>query len=116
MARNKKKHENPEDYAGSAVAFVASLDHDATQHAHTDDVGTTWLVDNGADCHCSSVLSDFTNLKTSMGTVSGIDCEIKGLGDVIINVSNTEENRVAITLKDVLFVPALEGRSKGAYL
>ena len=51
-----------------------------------------------------------------MGIVSGIDCEVKGLGDVTINVSNAEEKSVAITLKDVLFVPSLEERSKGAYL
>ena len=51
-----------------------------------------------------------------MGTVSEIDCEVKGLGDVTINISNAEGNRVAITLKDVLFDPSLEERSKGAYL
>jgi hypothetical protein len=51
-----------------------------------------------------------------MGIVSGIDCEVKGLGYVIINVSNAEGNCVSITLKDVLFVPSLEDMSKGAYL
>jgi hypothetical protein len=58
-------------------------------------------------------MSDFTNLMTStMGTVSGIVFEMKGLGDVVINVSNNQGNCVAITLKDVLFVTTLEERSK----
>ena len=51
-----------------------------------------------------------------MGIVSGIDCEVKGLGDVIINVSNDEGNCVLVLLKDILFVSSLEDRSKGAYL
>jgi len=51
LSRNKKKHDNPKDYACSAVAFVASLDHGATLPAHTDDVETTWVVDIGANCH-----------------------------------------------------------------
>ena len=51
-----------------------------------------------------------------MGIVNGTDCEVKRLGDVIINVSNAEGNCVSITLKDALFVPSLEDRSKGAYL
>jgi hypothetical protein len=41
---------------------------------------------------------------------------VKGPGDVAINISNAEGNRVAITLKDVLSVPSLEELSKGAYL
>jgi hypothetical protein len=51
-----------------------------------------------------------------MGTVSGIDCEVKELEDVTINISNAEGKHDAITLKDVLFIPSLEERSKGAYL
>ncbi len=74
------------------------------------------MVDNGANCHCSAILSDFSSLKTSdMGTISGIDYEVKGLGDITINVSNVEANLVTITLKDVLFVPSLRERSRGAY-
>jgi hypothetical protein len=63
LPRNKKNHENPEDYASSAVAFVASLDHDAAMPAHVDTMETTWEIDNGGNCHCSSVLSEFTNLR-----------------------------------------------------
>ena len=116
LPRNKKKHGSPaEDYACSAVAFVASSKQDAVSPLCVGVEKPTWVVDSGASCHCSSVLSDFTNLGTStMGTVSGIACEVKGLGDIILTVSNIEGNRVVITLKDVLFVPDLEERSKGS--
>ena len=117
MPRNKKNYDDPEFHAGTAVAFVTSLDRDTSLLAHVDAVGTTCVVDNGASCHCYAIRSDFVNLVTfSMGTVNGIDCEVEGLGDVVINVSNTKGNCVSITLKDVLFVPALEQRSRGAYL
>jgi hypothetical protein len=85
----------------------------AAAPALADTAETTWVVESGATSHYLSVLSDFTNLMTStMGIVIGIDCEVEGLGDVIINVSNAEVNCVSITLKDVLFVPSLEDRSK----
>jgi hypothetical protein len=62
LPRNKKKHDSHEDYAGFAIAFVALLDHAAAAPAQADTAETTWVVDSGTTCHCSSVLSDFTNL------------------------------------------------------
>ena len=43
-----------------------------------------------------------------MGTVSNIDCEVEGLGDVLINVSDNQGKCVAITLKDVLFIQGMK--------
>jgi hypothetical protein len=117
VPRNKKKHDDLEDYAGSAVAFAASLDRDATLHAHAIAVEATCAVDCGAICLCSRVRSDFANLRTSsMDTVNGIGCEVEGLGDVVINVCNTQGNFVFIFFKDVIFFPAPEQRSRGVYL
>jgi hypothetical protein len=48
--------------------------------------------------------------------VSGIDCEVKGVGDVDITVSNKDGMPVTITLKEFLYVPDLKERSKGSYL
>jgi hypothetical protein len=101
LPRNKKKHDVTKNHAGSAV--VASLDRDATLLAHVAAVETTWVVDTGASCYCSSVRSDFANLMiSSMDTNTSIECEVEGLGDVVINVSNTQGNCIFTTLKDVL--------------
>jgi len=64
LPRNTKKLDNQEGYAGSAVAFVALPDRDTAAPAQVDDAKTTGVVDSGATCHCSSMLSDFTNLRT----------------------------------------------------
>ncbi len=83
----------------------------STDTSHYPEV--TWVVDNGASRHCSAVLSDFTQLKTSVvGSVSGIDCEVKGVGDVEVKICNKTGIPVSITLKEVIYVPGLRERSK----
>jgi hypothetical protein len=43
----------------------------------------TWVIDNGASRHYSTVRSDFINFKTLVvENVSGIDCEVKEVGDI----------------------------------
>jgi hypothetical protein len=51
-----------------------------------------------------------------VGTVSGIDCKVEGVGDIEVTTSNSKGHPVSVTLKDVLFVPELRERSKGIYL
>ena len=77
----------------------------------------TWVIDSGASRHCSAVRSDFIDLKTSVvGNVSGIDCEVKGVGDIEVTVCNKAGLPAKITLTEVLYVPKLKERSKGSYL
>jgi hypothetical protein len=51
-----------------------------------------------------------------VGAVSGIDCEVKRVGDVEVIVRNKAGLPVTITLKEGLYVPGLKDRSKGLYL
>ena len=89
LPRNKKRNDNAEeqtDHAESAVAFVASFP--ALSVASNSDSALTfskitWVIESGASRHCSVVLSYFIDLKTFVvGNVSGIDCEVKGVGDI----------------------------------
>jgi len=67
--------------------------------------------------HRFVVLSDFIDLKTFViGNDSGIACEVKGVGDIDVNVCNRAGLHVTITFKEVLYVPNLKERSKGSYL
>jgi hypothetical protein len=80
--RDKKKHDNAEGSAavGSAVAFVASFPilSAASTSASTSSSEITWVVDSGANKHCSAEISDFKDIKMTkgLGTVSGINYTI----------------------------------------
>ena len=118
---NKKKlnkAEDSDDHAESAVALVAStstLSSASSSASPSPDV--TWVIDSGTSRHCSAVLSDFADLKISVvGSVSGIGCEVKGVGDVEVTVCNKIGSPITLTLKEVLYVLGLRERSKGLYL
>ena len=51
-----------------------------------------------------------------VGSVSGIDREVKGVGDVEVTVCNKIGTPITLTLKEVLYVHGLRERSKGLYL
>jgi len=116
--KNKNKVEDLDDHAGSSLAFVAStyaMMSAASSSSSSSEA--TWVIDSGASRHCSAVASDFVELKTSVvGFVSGINCEVEGVGDVEVTVCNKARLPVTITLKEVLYVPGLKDRSKGLYL
>jgi hypothetical protein len=122
LPKNKKKLDKAEgsnDHAWSTVAFVASTSAlmSAASSSESPSAKVTWVIDTGATRHCSAALSDFAELKTSvMGSVSGIVCEVKGVGDVEVTVNNKIGLPITLTLKEVLYVPGLRERSKGLYL
>ena len=77
----------------------------------------TWVINTGASRHCFVILSDYADLKNSVvGSVSGIGCEVKGVGDVEVTVCIKARLLVTLTLKEVLYVPGLREKSKGLYL
>jgi hypothetical protein len=51
-----------------------------------------------------------------MGVVSGIDCDVKGVGNVTINISYKIGRCITVTFKNLLYVLGLPKRSKGRYL
>ena len=60
-------------------------------HAHKDLTMVSWVVDNGASMPCFAVASDFADLKLlELVIVSGIDCHVKGVGDMTVEVSNKQ--------------------------
>jgi hypothetical protein len=115
-----------EDSAGPAVAFPAFTftkknHHDdllAAGPSHSPDPPVSWVVDSGASRHCSAELSDFDQISypSGMGIISGINCEIKGLGSVSLLVLDKSGRTITMLLKNVLYVPDLSARSNGVYL
>ena len=92
LPRNKNKYRDTGGHAGSAVAFVASLvdDNEAIVLVHYSDLTPVrWVVDSGASMHCSVVSNNFTDPKLSeLGSVDGINCQVEGVGNVIVEFSN----------------------------
>ena len=84
----------------------------------SSDLSLLWVVDSGASRHYSSIASDFIDLipRDDLGVVSGIDCPIRGLGNISVSTVNSSGEPVAFTLLDVLYVPDLAQRSNGNYL
>jgi hypothetical protein len=51
-----------------------------------------------------------------LGTVSGINCKIKGSGNVMLTIPDIAGKSVKIPLKNALYVPDLPPRSNGSFL
>jgi hypothetical protein len=51
-----------------------------------------------------------------MGIISGINCEIKGVGSVSLRLIDKSGRTITMFLKDVLYVPDLSARSNGVCL
>lgn len=106
-ARDEKpKDDNPRakqaQDVNSAVCFMAG-----------DSMPTSWVIDSGATAHMTSDRAFFHSLRTSVDTkvtlADGNKTKVDGLGDGVIFGEDGRGGRVEITLKNVLFVPELDG-------
>lgn len=72
-----------------------------------------WVIDSGATSHMTSNSAFFSSLRTDFeSTVTladGNKTKASGIGDGIVYGEDSSGNRVEVTLKDVLFVPGLDG-------
>jgi len=75
-------------------------------------------VDTGANSHYSAFPSDFLDLaiRNDLGTVSGIDCPIRGFGIVFVTTVDSVGDLAPLTLLDVRYVRDPAQRSSGTYL
>lgn len=93
------KLSNEEKCASSAVSFVAG-----------NIIKNDFIVDSGATSHMCSIEKYFKSIVPSSGTVKcaskSTTLEIKGVGNIVGKISDGTE----ITLKDVLYVPDLNGQ------
>lgn len=103
---DKPKNDNPKanqaQGASSSVCFIAG-----------NTMPASWVIDSGATAHMTSDSALFHSLRTSpeseVTLADGNKTQVNGVGDGVIFGENGRGGRVEITLKNVLFVPELDG-------
>lgn len=100
-SKDKSAKNKPAHGAGSAVCFMAGGGLSG------------WIIDSGATCHMTSDRSFFVALKScavsSVTLADGKKTAVDGAGHGIVFGVDRRGESVEITLKDVLYVPELDG-------
>ncbi|XP_055524286.1 copia protein isoform X1 [Wyeomyia smithii] len=100
-SKNKSARDKQPHGAASAVCFMAGGGLSG------------WIIDSGATCHMTGDRLFFASLEkcavSSVTLADGKKTSVRGTGDGIVFGVNGQGETVEITLKNVLYVPELDG-------
>lgn len=113
----KQRYRKDDDHKGGSAK--AKQAHDARGSGGSvcfmvgDSMPDCWVIDSGATRHMTSNRSFFTSLDRSENSrvtlADGNKTKVYGVGEGVVFGENGRGERMEVTLKNVLFVPELDG-------